>query len=213
MGVLAPQDASARIGMNSTDGTASRRSESDLNAPSLGSDLSAADADHLMPEVYSTLRRIAQSYLGAERCDHTLQPTALVHEAYLRLAGESRGFANSPHFLACAATAMRNILVDHARRRSASKRGIRNRTQIAATDSAAFSATSREFEVLELDDLLRTLAAHDSRKARVVELRLFAGMTLDEIAVALSAARSTIASDWAVARAWLSARILGGTHP
>lgn len=195
--------------MNSTHGTASPRSEPDLVARGVDPNLAAADADRLMPEVYATLRRIAEGYMGAERCDHTLQPTALVHEAYLRLADENRGFTNSPHFLAYAATAMRNILVDHARRRSAHKRGKRSRTQIAASDSAAFSTTSRELEVLELDDLLRTLAEHDLRKARVVELRLFAGMTLDEVAVALSVARSTIASDWAVARAWLASRILG----
>lgn len=186
----------------------SDRALPELIAPTLSAHESES-AGRLLPEVYATLKQIAESYLGAERVDHTLQPTALVHEAYLRLAGDTKGFADAPHFLACAATAMRHILVDHARRRTAKKRGTRERAMLLTSDSAALSGTSKELEVLELDDLLCTLSTLDARKARVVELRLFAGMTLDEIAVAIPAARSTIADDWAVARAWLASRIVG----
>lgn len=166
-----------------------------------------ASAGDLLPEIYSALRTIAERYLSRERPDHTLQPTALVHEAFLRLSGDSRRYLDAPHLLATAASAMRRILVDHARRRGATKRGRRDH----AAEPVEFEdpRSERETTVLELDDLLARLQAIDARKARVVELRLFGGMTLDQVASALGAARSTIADDWAVARAWLASRMIG----
>jgi RNA polymerase sigma-70 factor, ECF subfamily len=162
----------------------------------------------LMPEIYAGLRSIAERYLSRERPDHTLQPTALVHEAFLRLAGTNHRYLDAPHLLATAATAMRNILVDHARNRGASKRGRRDAG--AEPTDRLDPASERGQQVLELDDLLEKLAEIDERKAKVVELRFFGGMTLDQIAAALGAARSTIADDWSVARAWLASRIVGG---
>lgn len=179
------------------------------NAPNLDPARSdeIASAGDLLPEIYSALRTIAERYLSRERPDHTLQPTALVHEAFLRLSGDSRRYLDAPHLLATAASAMRKILVDHARRRGATKRGRRDH----AAEPAEFTdpRSERETTVLELDDLLARLQAIDARKARVVELRLFGGMTLDQVASALGAARSTIADDWAVARAWLASRMIG----
>lgn len=160
-----------------------------------------------MPEIYSALRTIAERYLSRERPDHTLQPTALVHEAFLRLSGGSRRYLDAPHLLATAASAMRKILVDHARRRGAAKRGRRENDAMA--DAIADPGSERERTILELDDLLSRLQALDERKARIVELRLFGGMTLDQVASAIGIARSTVAEDWAVARAWLASRVIG----
>lgn len=164
-----------------------------------------AAAAELLPLVYDEMRGLAKGHLARERRDHTLGPTALVHEAYLRLAGEDREWKSRSHFLAAAAIAMRHVLVDYARRRGAKKRGSGgNRVTLHTAD---VPGTDRELEVLEIDELLRQLATLDERKSRVVELRFFAGMSLEEIAEALDVARSTVAEDWTVARAWLASRL------
>jgi len=156
-----------------------------------------------MPQVYTELRAMAAGYLRRERADHTLQPTALVHEAFLRLAGDKS--IDRAHFMAMAAVAMRNVLVDHARRHTAAKRTADGkRITLGAPELAT---TGNELDVLELDDLLHRLATLDARRARVVELKVFAAMTNDEIAHVLSIARSTVAEDWTVAKAWLAAEL------
>lgn len=164
----------------------------------------AAAASQLLPKVYGELRNVAAAYLDRERVDHTLQPTALVHEAYLRLANGSRQWNDSVHFLAAAAVAMRCVLVDHARAKRAEKRDGGARVDLPTGGSAD---ARRECDLLELNDLLDRLRQLDARKARVVELRFFAGMTNDQIAEVLDVARSTVAEDWAVARAWLAAQL------
>lgn len=161
-------------------------------------------AAQLLPKVYDELRRAAARYLDHERANHTLQPTALVHEAYVRLANSDRQWRGSVHFLAAAAVAMRCVLVDHARARRTGKRDGGARVDLA---TGGGPDARRECEVLELDDLLDRLRQLDPRKARVVELRFFAGMTNDQIAEVLDVARSTVAEDWAVARAWLAAQL------
>ncbi|MBC8105016.1 MAG: sigma-70 family RNA polymerase sigma factor [Anaerolineae bacterium] len=156
-----------------------------------------------MPLVYTELRAMAANYLRRERPDHTLQPTALVHEAFLRLAGDKS--IDRAHFMAMAAVAMRNVLVDHARRHAAAKRSTEGkRLSFGAPELAT---TKSDMDVLELDDLLLRLAKLDARRARVVELKVFAAMTNDEIAHVLGIARSTVAEDWTVAKAWLAAEL------
>ena len=170
-------------------------------------------ADELLPRVYDELKRIATAFLAHERAGHTLQPTALVHEAYLKLIGREKAWQGRVHFEAAAAAAMRRILVDHARKRGAQKRGQggeRVELESAEAREMAGALGHGTLEVLELDQLLGELAELDPRKARVVELRFFAGMTNEQIAEALGVARSTVADDWAVSRAWLASRIHGG---
>jgi RNA polymerase sigma factor (TIGR02999 family) len=162
----------------------------------------------LMPLVYSELHSIAAGYLRRERPDHTLQPTALVNEAYLRLANTASKWLDRAHFMALAAMTMRNVLVDHARRRAAAKRGAD--AQRITLGAPALGSSSNEIDLLELDDLLRRLATLDARRARVVELKVFAAMTNDEIAHVLGVSRSTVADDWAVAKAWLAAELSDG---
>lgn len=159
----------------------------------------------LLPLVYDELRELALKYLGRERASHTLQPTALVHEAYLRMAGSDRQWAGRSHFLAVAAIAMRNVLVDAARRRSADKRGAdAGRVSLENCD-AGFA--SRDLQVLELDDLIKRLSEMDARRGRVVELKFFAAMSNEQIAEALDVSRSTVADDWTIAKAWLTAQL------
>ena len=171
----------------------------------------AADGDAaasavLTPLVYAELRALAAAFLKRERPDHTLQPTALVHEAFLRLAGRDGRCAGRAHFMALAAVAMRNVLVDHARRRAAAKRrGVASRPSVTLVEGLL--ADRHETEVLELDDLLKRLARLDPRRSKVVELKVFAGMTNQEIADVLGVSRSTVADDWSVAKAWLAAEL------
>lgn len=167
----------------------------------------AAAADQLLPLVYDELRALASAYLARERSAHTLQPTALVHEAYVRLVSADTAWTGRAHFLAVAAIAMRRVLVDHARRRNADKRGGGvDRVELLDADTRT---DRRDMQILELDELLRRLEALDPRRARVVELKFFAGMTNEQIAEALGLARSTVADDWTVARAWLAAEMRG----
>jgi RNA polymerase sigma factor (TIGR02999 family) len=165
----------------------------------------------LLPLVYDELRKLASTYLVGERSSHTLQATALVHEAYVRLVGADVQWTGRSHFMAVAAVAMRRVLVDHARRRSADKRG-GGATRVELRDEDA-AQTRRDMQVLELDDLLKKLAALDPRRARVVELKYFAGMTNEQIADVMGISRSTAAEDWAVARAWLAAELSASPGP
>jgi RNA polymerase sigma factor (TIGR02999 family) len=169
-------------------------------------------AAHLLPQVYAELKRVAGKYLSQERRDHTLQPTALVHEAYLRLSS-AQAWHGRVHFLAAAAVAMRRVLVDHARRRAADKRAAGERiampTESQLDAPADAQAHARELRLLEFDELLEHLRRLDERKARVVELRFFGGLTNEQIADVLGCARSTVAEDWTVARAWLATRVQG----
>ncbi|MCR9243601.1 MAG: ECF-type sigma factor [bacterium] len=171
----------------------------------------------LEPRLYSELRRIAANYLGRERDDHTLQPTALVHEAWMRLAHQSDAeIAGEAHFRALASQAMRRILVDHARGKNAQKRGsgAEKLTLGAAEREGAVEnggpAANQAPEVLALDGALERLAAVSQRQARVVEMKFFGGMTIEEIAAALEVSKRTIDGDWRVARAWLQREIGSG---
>jgi len=162
--------------------------------------------DRLLPLVYSDLRRIAAQKLRAERADHTLSATAVVHEAYLRLVGQrSVRLEDRAQFFAAAATQMRRILVDHARRRVAAKRG--GPDLRVTLDEDLVADMGRDLDLLALDRALAELQALDARVARIVELRFFAGLSLDEAAVALDVSRRTVAREWALARGWLHKRL------
>ena len=170
-------------------------------------------AAHLMELVYAELRGLAGSYLRQQRHDHTLQPTALVHEAFIKLV-QSPGakFNDRAHFFAVAATAMRQILMDHARWKRAAKRGgeARNvgqpddwdRVTLAGVDSG-----SREMDLVALDDVLSELAKHNERMYRVVELRFFGGLEVEDVARLLGVSKSTVEGDWRAARAWLGVKL------
>ena len=164
-----------------------------------------AARDQLVPLVYDELRRRAAAYLRRERPGHTLQPTALVHEAYSRLASQHEPFQNRAQFFAMASQMMRRVLVDHARAHYARKRasgGLR----VELTEGLAV-AEPREVDLIALDRALEELAALDERQARLVELRFFGGLTADEAALALSVSLATANRDWALARAWLFRRL------
>jgi RNA polymerase sigma factor (TIGR02999 family) len=160
--------------------------------------------------LYGELRALAADFLRRERSDHTLQPTALVHEAWIRLSAQAGSPWNDrAHFFAIAAQAMRRILIDHARRRGADKRG-GGLQRITLASGITPPLASTEVDLLALDDALVRLAALDERQARVVELRFFAGLTVEEVAVALGVSARTVASEWRLARAWLSRALVGG---
>ncbi len=169
----------------------------------------AAALDRLMPLVLADLRRQASGYLRRERSGHTLQPTALVNEVYLRLVDQQRAHWKSrAHFFAVAAQLMRRILVDHARAHQADKRG--GWAHIVALDEASDAPEEQavaNVDLLALDDALTALAALDERQARVVELRYFAGLTIPETAEVLGVTHATISRDWRNARAWLLLRL------
>lgn len=164
---------------------------------------SPAELDRLMPLVYEELRQLAQSYLKLERPNHTLQATALVHEAYARLVDQTRVVWRSrEHFFAVSATAVRRILVDHARTRGRQKRG-GGRRVLSLDDAPTLAADSPGTEVLALDEALTELAREHPDKARVVEMRFFGGMTVEETATQLNVTTRTVERYWAFARAWL----------
>lgn len=167
-----------------------------------------ARLDALAPEVYEELRRLAGSYMRKEREGHTLQATALANEAYLRLADQTKvKWRGRAQFLAIAARAMRQILVDHARRHGAEKRG-GDLARVTLSDTAA-TFGQPVLDLLALEEALTSLGALDERKARVVELRFFAGLTSKEAAEALGVSETTVEDDWALARAWLRRRLAG----
>jgi RNA polymerase sigma factor (TIGR02999 family) len=158
--------------------------------------------DRLLPVVYQEMRRLAASYLRGEREGHTLQPTALAHEAYLRLLGQRHAeWQGRGHFLGVAARAMRSVLVDHARRRKAQKRGGGERPLALDTTMLVAGGTPVAFD--DLDRALLDLARLSERQARVVELRYFGGLTIEETAEVLEVSPVTVKRDWALARAWL----------
>ena len=164
--------------------------------------------EKLMPLVYAELRRRAAAYLDRERKDHTLQPTALVHEAYLRLIGQQRiVWQNRAHFFAIAAQTMRRILVDHARGRGRDRRfggAIR-----VTLDERLVTTKPAECDMLLLNQALDELAGLDARQAHIVELRYFGGLSEREIASVLDVSRSTVTREWVIAKGWLFRRISG----
>ena len=159
--------------------------------------------DQLMPIVYHELRRLAAGYLKRERRNHTLQPTALIHEAYVRLVEHNiPEWQNRAHFFGVAAQLMRQILVDHARSVKASKRG-GNQQKLSLEDAPPVFNHEDVSGVLTLDDLLQKLAKFDERKARVLEMRAFAGMSVEDTAIALGVSEPTVKRDMRLAQAWL----------
>jgi len=166
----------------------------------------AAALQKLTPLIYDQLRRIAHRYAQRERNGNTLQTTALINEAYLRLAGgEKHDWQNRSHFFAVTAQVMRHILIDHARRRRFAKHG--GELQQVPIEEASLMAAERAAELIALDEALAEFALLDSRKARVVELRYFAGLSLEETADAVGVSLMTVRRDWQAAKAWLYRRL------
>jgi RNA polymerase sigma factor (TIGR02999 family) len=166
----------------------------------------AGALDRLLPLVYHELRRVANARLRHERPDHTLEATGLVHEAYLRLIGaQSPTPQNRAHLFAVAARLMREILVDHARRRAARKRG--GSAVLVGLDESIQAPEVAVVDILALDQALDELQALDPRLSRVVELRFFSGLTIEETAEALDVSAATVERDWTVSRAWLHQRL------
>lgn len=157
--------------------------------------------DELLPLVYDELRRLAGSYLRRERPGHTLQTTALVHEAYLRLINQNMGWQNRAHFFGIAAQLMRRILVDHARGQHYAKRG--GDQKKLALDEALDLAQAEDSNLVALDEALTSLAAFDPQQSQIVELRFFGGLTIEETAQVLGVSDSTVERGWTFARAWL----------
>jgi RNA polymerase sigma factor (TIGR02999 family) len=163
--------------------------------------------EDLTPLVYNELRRLAKSYLRRERPDHTLQGTALVHEAYLRLIDQRHvEWRNRNHFFALAAELIRRILVDHARARVAAKRGGSN-LKLSLDESIA-PADEKDLDLVALDDALKALAQADTQQSRIVELRYFAGLTIEETGDVLNISPATVKRDWAMAKAFLKREML-----
>ncbi len=172
-----------------------------------GDDAAASD---LLPLVYEELRRLADAFMRQERRDHTLQPTALVHEAYLRLVDQTRvRWQDRTHFFAVAATCMRRILVNHARDRGRQKRG--GGAQRVTLKDLADTGAIGDAELVDLDDALARLEQLDARKVRVVEFRFFAGLTVEQTAELLDLSPVTVKRDWDFARAWLLKELIEGT--
>lgn len=167
-----------------------------------------AALDRLTPLVYDELRRIAHRYVQRERDGHTLQTTALVHEAYLRLAGQQKvDWQNRAHFFAVTAQVMRHILIDHARRRRYAKHG--GEVEQIPIENAAVMSMRRADELIALEEALDELAQLDQRKSRVVELRYFGGLSLEETAEVLEISVMTVRRDWRAAKAWLYRAVTG----
>jgi RNA polymerase sigma-70 factor, ECF subfamily len=161
-------------------------------------------ASKLIPAVYDELRRLAGSYMRRERVDHTLQATALVHEAYMKLVEQrSTNWQSRAHFFGVAAQLMRRILIDHARGHSRQKRGGEDK-KVSLDEAFVFSEQQAD-ELLAVDDSLNQLAKIDPRQARVVELRFFGGLSVEEAAEVLGISPKTVKRDWSVAKAWLYA--------
>jgi RNA polymerase sigma-70 factor, ECF subfamily len=162
----------------------------------------AAALERLIPVVYQELRRMAERYLRQENSGHTLQPTALVHEAYLRLIDQTQvEWQNRAHFFGIAAQMMRRILVDHAKAKQRDKRGA-GALKLSLDETLNYGQ-ERAGELVALDDALQHLAALDERKSRVIELRYFGGLSVEETAQVLNVSRQTVIRDWNMARAWL----------
>jgi RNA polymerase sigma-70 factor, ECF subfamily len=163
----------------------------------------------LLPMVYEELRSLASRYLSRERTDHTLQPTSLVHEAYLKLIDQNRAkWESRGHFMAIAATAMRRILVNHARDRKRLKRGGGSAREVLGDDAS--SLTSPDLDLVALDDALEKLATIDPRKVRIVEARFFVGLNVEDTAMLMGVSASTVKREWEFARIWLLREIESG---
>jgi RNA polymerase sigma factor (TIGR02999 family) len=189
-----------------------------MDAPSLTlllSDVKSGNKqalDQLVPIAYAELRRLADSYLRRERTDHTLQPTALVHEAYMRLVDQCQpDYRNRAHFFGVAAQVMRQILVDHARSRNAGKRG--GGAPKIPLDSVAEASTSNPESFLDLDRALIKLEENDARKARVIEMRFFGGLTAEESADLLEVSAETVRRDLRLGQAWLQREMARSADP
>ena len=164
--------------------------------------------DELIPQIYNELRRLASSYLQGERIDHTLQTTALVHEAYIRLVSQRLAqWNNRNHFFAVAAQMMRRILVDHARKHSSIKRG-RSFSKVPLEDAVTFFHENPH-QVIAVDELLTRLAHFDPRATRIVELRFFAGLSVDETAEVMGISVAKVRREWTVTKAWLARELEG----
>ena len=176
--------------------------------PNPAPDRAANAPDHLSAIAYEELRRLAASYLRRERPGHTLQPTALVHEAYVRLLDQRKvDWSNRAQFMGLAAVMMRRILVNHARDRAAEKRG--GGAEHVPLTLAGEGIGAAEVNLLDLHEALDRLAGSDERKARIVELKFFAGLTTEEIADTLRVSTATVERDWKFARAWLYQAVSG----
>jgi len=162
-----------------------------------------AALEKLMPLVYNELRRLASNYLRRERAGHTLQPTALVNEAYLKLIDQRNAkWQNRAHFFGISAQLMRRIVVDHARQHQAVKRGGSNQQRLSITSAEQF-AKQPEVDLLALNEALDELARIDPQQGRIVELKFFGGLSIDETAEVLGVSHATVERDWKMARAWL----------
>lgn len=167
------------------------------------SDGDARALDNLLPLVYEELHRQAARYLRRERRDHTLQATALIHEAYLKLIDQRDvQWASRTHFYAIAAQAMRRILVDYARTKHRDKRG-GDALKLSLSEATAVAVKEKSVDLIALDEALDKLATRDAQQARIVELRYFSGLSLEETAEAMHISRATVARDWTMAKAWL----------
>jgi RNA polymerase sigma-70 factor, ECF subfamily len=163
--------------------------------------------DQLMPLVYDELRRLARGYLRRERAEHTLQPTALVNEAYLKLVDQKNArWQNRAQFYGIAAQLMRRILVDHARVKHAEKRGGAEQQRLSIT-SAEILATKPDLDLLALNEALEELTAMDPQQGRIVELKFFGGLSIEETAEVLGISHATVERDWKMARAWLRRKL------
>jgi RNA polymerase sigma factor (TIGR02999 family) len=168
-------------------------------------------AQDLLPLVYAELHRLAKSYMRRERPDHTLQATALINEAYLRLAGEEIDWKNRAHFIGLSAQVMRRVLVDYARAHNAEQRG-GGLQRVEMQEELAVSPEKLD-QVQQIDYLLKKLETEKPRQARVVELRYFGGLTFEEIGGLLGLASRTVKTDWALARIWLLDQLQPGAKP
>jgi RNA polymerase sigma-70 factor (ECF subfamily) len=174
------------------------------------SDGNQSALDELYPLVYDELHRLARRYMSRERLGHTLQTTALINEAYVRLVDQRNvHWANRSHFFAISAQIMRRILIDHARRHAYAKRG--GGAQQISLEEAATVVAGQASELLRLDEALKSLAEMDSRRSQVVELRYFGGLSNEEIAGVLKISENTVTRDWNMARAWLYQQLAGSS--
>ena len=169
-------------------------------------------SEQLMELLYDDLRAMASRMMNSERRHHTLQPTAVVHEAYLRLIDQNNtNWQNRAHFLAVCAEIIRRILIDYARKQKADKRGGNN--QRVTLDNHLAMCEERDLDLLALDEAMNRLASLNERQTKVIEMRFFGGMTEKEVASVLGVSRTTVADDWSVARAWLSRELSGESRP
>jgi RNA polymerase sigma factor (TIGR02999 family) len=176
-------------------------------------DVDRASAEELFPVVYDELRRLAKSYMSQELPGHTLQPTALVHDAYLKLVDQTRvDWRGKTHFFAVGARVMRRLLVDHAREKGALKRGAGwRRVTLSGTPDPLVGEALDPEQVLDLNAALEQLAELDAREAKVVTLRFFGGLTVEQVAEVLRVSLRTVENDWRHARAWLRLKLARGT--